>query len=168
MKEARQRVWRTLATAAGSVVLAVSMVLTGGTALAAPQGQAVHKQKHKPSLHVGLKAKRHGHKVRLRVRLRGYAYEPLDREKGKPIHFPNPAGLDALMGTQVRWGDGTQGGSDAGAVRCGRPHVLRHIKDTYTLHKRYKKSGHYRIRYIQHGCGLPHKGVKKTTHVTIK
>lgn len=169
IRRARRRRQAGLGGLAVAVVAALSI---GGTVLSTPRSSPpashVTTNKPEPVLHVALTAKPHGHKVRLRVHLRGYAYEPLDPTTGKPIHFANPAGLDALMGTQVHWGDGAQGGSDAGDVRCGRPHVVRHISDTYTLPHKYKKPGQYRIQYVVHGCGLPHKGVKRTTHITVK
>ncbi len=131
-------------------------------------------------VHVSLKPTVQGRTVTMKVTLSGTALVPTDAETGKPLSTSTDF-LDLLGGTQYFLGDGSQSGSDAGAVKCqsGAERTTGHetytlrdgsavVPDTAATHT-YAKAGTYDFSYTIRYCST--KGwvpVTKTTTVTVK
>jgi hypothetical protein len=123
------------------------------TAPAAGAPTASPTASRSPAVDLTLRYQRVGKVIRMKVRLNGYVFEPLDSD-GTPIPFRSPAGIDIGTGQAWEWGDQGEGGTDAGDVHCGRPHRLRQLVDTFTLTRTYEKAGTYTFKYSFHACGL--------------
>lgn len=121
-----------------------------------------------PGVSITLTPVRTGRKVKLRVRVVGYVYEPVGADDHKPIRFPDPAKPNILTDVELRWGDGGSWGANAGIVSCDKPHVLRRVDGAITLDTHtYRHPGTYPVKVTGYGCGLPKKGVTVRTNVTV-
>lgn len=112
--------------------------------------------------------KKHGRTIKLRLHATGHVYEPIAADTGKPIHFKDPAPLSILTTVLIKYGDGGDGGANAGLVTCGKPHVLRRVDDTMVFRKHtYAKADTYKVKVTGYGCGLSKKGVTTTSSVKV-
>ena len=122
-----------------------------------------------PSLRIALSYQRRNRDLLLTISFDGYVYNPYGLNDNTLVAYPTPAGRNIGMGEQLTWGDGTEYTVSGGPQRCANPgeqNVLHQVKDTYQLHKKYKKSGEYTIGYAYFACGLT--GGKISGSLTIK
>jgi hypothetical protein len=131
-------------------------------------------------LHVSLKPTVQGLNVSMKVTLSGTVLVPTDLIGHRQLSTSDSDFVNLLGGTQYFFGDGSQSGSDAGAVDClsGTDRITR--QQTYSLHNdsavpnapgtyTYAKAGTYTFKYTIRYCGA--KGwvpVTKTTKVTVR
>ena len=128
---------------------------------------------------VSLKPTVQGRTVTMKVTLSGTTLIPT-AEGGKPLSTSGTDFLNLLGGTQYFFGDGSQSGSDAGAVNCVSGAQRTTGRETYTLMNdsavpnapgthTYAKAGtydfSYTIRYCDKSGWVP---VTKTAQVTVK
>ncbi len=143
--------------------VAVPLALSGPAAVAAPQWPAAKS----PKIKVALNYKTVGKKVTMTIALNGRVYEPLD-EDDQPIDFDSPATIDIGLGQSWTWGDKSlEEGTDGGAVHCGKPHVLRKVKDDFVVTKKYSKPGTYTFSYTFYACGLKGERITATVPITV-
>jgi hypothetical protein len=122
-----------------------------------------------PALRIALSYQRRNRDLLLTISFDGYVYNPYGLNDNTLVAYPTPAGRNIGMGEELTWGDGTEYTVSGGPQRCANPgeqNVLHQLKDTYQLHKKYKKSGEYTIGYAYFACGLT--GGKISGTLTIK
>jgi hypothetical protein len=139
-----------------------------GRASAAPEVSA-DPTPATPALRIALSYQRRDRDLLLTISFDGYVYNPYGLNDNTLVAYPTPAGRNIGMGEQLTWGDGTEYTVSGGPQRCANPgeqNVLHQLKDSYQLHKKYKKSGEYTIGYTYFACGLT--GGKIAGTLTIK
>jgi hypothetical protein len=122
-----------------------------------------------PVLRIALAYQRRDRDLLLTISFDGYVYNPYGLNDNTLVAYPTPAGRNIGMGEQLTWGDGTEYTVSGGPQRCANPgeqNVLHQVKDSYQLHKKYKKAGEYTIGYTYFACGLT--GGKISGTLTIK
>jgi hypothetical protein len=122
-----------------------------------------------PALRIALAYQRRNRDLLLTISFDGYVYNPYGLNDNTLVAYPTPAGRNIGMGEQLTWGDGTEYTVSGGPQRCANPgeqNVLHQVKDSYQLHKKYKKGGQYTIGYAYFACGLT--GGKISGSLTIK
>jgi hypothetical protein len=122
-----------------------------------------------PALRIALSYQRRNRDLLLTISFDGYVYNPYGLNDNTLVAYPTPAGRNIGMGEELTWGDGTQYTVSGGPQRCANPgeqNVLHQLKDSYQLHKKYKKAGEYTIGYAYFACGLT--GGKIAGTLTIK
>jgi hypothetical protein len=122
-----------------------------------------------PALRIALSYQRRDRDLLLTISFDGYVYNPYGLNDNTLVAYPTPAGRNIGMGEELTWGDGTEYTVSGGPQRCANPgeqNVLHQLKDTYQLHKKYKKSGEYTIGYSYFACGLTNGKIAGT--LTIK
>jgi hypothetical protein len=122
-----------------------------------------------PTLRIALAYQRRNRDLLLTISFDGYVYNPYGLNDNTLVAYPTPAGRNIGMGEQLTWGDGTEYTVSGGPQRCANPgeqNVLHQVKDSYQLHKKYKKAGEYTIGYTYFACGLT--GGKIAGTLTLK
>jgi len=122
-----------------------------------------------PALRIALAYQRRNRDLLLTITFDGAVYNPYGLNDNTLVAYPTPAGRNIGMGEELTWGDGTEYTVSGGPQRCANPgeqNVLHQVKDSYQLHKKYKKSGEYTLGYTYFACGLT--GGKISGSLTIK
>ncbi len=108
-----------------------------------------------PELRIALTYQRRNRDLLLRLNFEGAVYVPYTSD-GKLLEIGDPADRKIGLRESLEWGDGTNYLVESGN-RCAKgdeANVLRSVKDSYELKKKYSKAGEYTLNYVFKACGL--------------
>ncbi|MGQ0846632.1 MAG: hypothetical protein ACT4QF_21115 [Sporichthyaceae bacterium] len=108
-----------------------------------------------PELRIALTYQRRNRDLLLKLNFDGAVYLPYGSDD-KLVAAKDPADRTIGLDESLEWGDGTTYRAASGnrCAKSGEENVLRAVKDTYELRKKYEKAGEYQLNYVFKACGL--------------